>query len=135
MSYGNESNTIRTEQNKRNILAAIARGASFAIAFGAAGISSAAFYEWKRDDGEFRDDIKKARNACALERLDKITLSDQWQAHAWWLERQFPEDFTLVQKIEQVLAKHGLISAGIAAQLEDGGEEPSSDALKDTAGA
>lgn len=116
---------VRTEQNQRNILAAIARGASLTMAADAAGIGRTAFYHWRREDEQFEQGIKKARNACALERLDKITQADQWQAHAWWLERQFPEDFTLVQKIEQVLAKHGLIAPGIAAELEGGDEEPS----------
>jgi transposase len=123
--------SIRTEQNKRNILTAITRGASQGLAVEAAGISPRAFYSWKADDAEFAEDIKKARASCALERLDKITSAEQWQAHAWWLERQFPEDFSLVQKIEQVLAKHGLIASGIAAQLEDGSEELPAEPVED----
>lgn len=112
--------TVRTEENRTLIVSAIKRGASFTIAADAAGIGRTSFYKWRTEDEQFELAIKKARNECALERLDKITGSDQWQASAWWLERQFPEDFSLVQKIEQVLAKHGLISPGIAAQLEDG---------------
>lgn len=115
--------TIRTEQNKRNVLAAIARGASLGMAAECAGVSARAFYSWRQEDAEFSDDIKKARTACALERLDRICNADQWQAHAWWLERQFPEDFSLVQKIEQVLKAHGLIAPGIASQLDAGPKE------------
>lgn len=115
--------SVRTPETMAVILEAIRRGGSFGMAAECAGISARAFYSWKAEDAEFASTIKKVRTECALIKLDKIASSEQWQAHAWWLERQFPEDFSLVQKIEQVLAKHGLIAKGIAAQLEDGGEE------------
>ncbi len=112
--------TIRTDENREAILDAVRRGASLNLAAGCAGVSWGAFYNWRKADDSFDASIKKARCECALKKLDKIDKSDQWTAHAWWLERQFPEDFTLVQKIEQVLKQYGLIAPGIAGQLECG---------------
>lgn len=112
--------SVRTPENKTVILDAIERGAGLGMAAECAGISWGSFFNWRKDDDDFDVAIKKARVQCALLKLDKIDKSEQWQAHAWWLERQFPEDFTLVQKIEQVLKQYGLIAPGIAAQLEGG---------------
>jgi len=103
--------SIRTPENKALILEAIGKGTSLTIAADCAGISRTSFYQWRQEDEQFEQSLKKARAECASRRLEKITNSDQWQAQAWWLERQYPEDFTLVQRIEQVLKAHGVISS------------------------
>lgn len=111
--------TVKTPENRATILAAVSKGASLAIAAGCAGMDASTLYEWKRECPEFRASIARARAERAQRCLDTITESTDWRACAWFLERQYPEDFALVHRIEQVLKQHGLIAAGPDKRVED----------------
>ena len=111
--------TVKTPENQEIILEAIRRGASLTIAADCAGIDPSTLYVWKRESPEFRASLSRARSVHAQKCLDRICGSEDWRAAAWYLERQYPEDFALVHRIEQVLKQYGLIKPGILHQLED----------------
>ena len=75
------------------------------------GISEATFYEWLKKP-EFSESIKKAelknkqRNIVIIQNAAKKT----WQASAWWLERRFPEEFALKQRLEHTGKNGGPIA-------------------------
>lgn len=114
--------TVRTDETRALVLEAYSHGASDTVAAEFARIDRTTLWKWRKDDQQFQQDIKKAKADCAVECLKSIHGEKAWQARAWWLERQYPEDFSLVQRIEQVLKQHGLIAPGIAGQLDGGSE-------------
>lgn len=72
----------------------------------AAGISFETFTQWMKKS-EFSDAIKKAEvemqlkgKQIAIQSIFKAMQAGQWTAGAWWLERNYPEDFVIKQKIE-----------------------------------
>lgn len=93
------------------IIKAIRLGSSYRAAANYAGVSEDALYEWLakgRETGRqpyarFADDFEKARAEAVLRRIKRIEEAAQsgaWQADAWWLERRYPEDWSLKHQIE-----------------------------------
>lgn len=58
-------------------------------------ISHETFYVWMREKAEFSDAIKKARAIGKKTLLNRVYRAGakQWQAAAWALERQYPNEF------------------------------------------
>lgn len=70
------------------------------------GIVYDTFLDWLKKHSEFAEAIKKAEAECresgrnvAIQSIFKA-MPNQWQAGAWWLERNYPEEFVIKQKIE-----------------------------------
>ena len=99
---------------KEKILAALAKGATYNIACGYAGIAYQTFREWiKRGEPlgnmfeeqidehpdkvyyEFYCDVKRVESYAAIKWLEKIDEAStfHWQAAAWKLERRHPNEY------------------------------------------
>jgi len=59
-------------------------------------ISKDTFYRWYREKSDFSDAIKKAKLKCKAEYIDIIKKASKkkWQAAAWWLERNYPSEYS-----------------------------------------
>ena len=85
------------------IVAAVREGAPMYLAAEAAGVSRRAIIQWERKGeaepdgiyGVFVRDIKKARAEAVAQHIATVLKASEksWQAAAWWLERQHPEEF------------------------------------------
>jgi hypothetical protein len=67
-----------------------------------AGIDEDSFCLWKKKHSEFSEALKKAElknKQRALILIQKAGESS-WQAMAWYLERKYKDEFSLMQKIE-----------------------------------
>lgn len=95
--------TIRTEENRANILAAIEQyGMCDTSAADYAGISYSAFKEWKREDAAFLADLSRARakfKAFHMENIVKHARQDARHSE-WLLARLFPTEFSERQVID-----------------------------------
>ncbi len=103
MKYSSE----KTEEICKHLETGLRREDAWAFA----GISEATFYEWLKKP-EFSESIKKAelknkqRNIVIIQNAAKKT----WQASAWWLERKYPEEFALKQRLEHTGKNGGPIA-------------------------
>jgi transposase len=99
---------------KEKLLAAIAKGASYKISCGYAGISYQTLRRWMKYGEAISDlfeeqieehkdklyfelycDVKRVESYAALKWLEKIDKASEfhWQAAAWKLERRHPDDY------------------------------------------
>lgn len=79
----------------------IVAGNDTGVSAEAAGITKRTFYRWLERgeaaaDGDeafvaFVEQITEARAVAEAARVEAIAASKSWQAHAWILERQYPE--------------------------------------------
>lgn len=69
-----------------------------------AGINQDTFYDWMKDKRkpEFSEAIKRAEMVCKQRNIERIQDASKknWQAAAWWLERKYPQEFAIRQKLE-----------------------------------
>lgn len=100
---------MRTDENRQAFLDAIEQGLALVHACGVAGFSEDTLANWRRDDSDLSDDIKKAEAEFVKRAFGKITIADAWQAQAWQLERRFPTEYGLPQAIERALLKLGFV--------------------------
>lgn len=98
------------------IIKYIEEGSSDKDAAALAGISRETFYQWQRPflDGldasdkipnpdykaDFSDRLKKAELKRKKALINRVITNDSWQSAAWYLERQFNEEFGEKKKIE-----------------------------------
>jgi len=104
--------TKLTKEIQDKIVTYISRGAYIETAAAAAGISKDTLYRWlkrgaKEKSGiyrEFSDAIEKADAVAELYILQQLQqLGDKaWQAHAWRLERRWPERWGQRYKVEDL---------------------------------
>ena len=70
-----------------------------------ADISYETFMRWMRSEGEFCERIKKAEDTGNDKLKDlqkrKILEDKSWQSGAWWLERNYPEEFRAQRETSQ----------------------------------
>jgi transposase len=99
---------------KEKILHALAKGATYKLACGYAGITVATFYEWMKkgkplvemreeDVADHPDkvyyelycDVRRYESYAAIKWLEKIDAAAtvHWQAAAWKLERRYPQEY------------------------------------------
>ena len=107
---------------KEKFLSALAKGASYQIACGYAGISYQTLRRWIKyaeaiielheeqievhEDKVYFDfycDLRRVESYAALKWLEKIdnAANSNWQAAAWKLERRFPDDYSLKDSRQQ----------------------------------
>lgn len=67
-----------------------------------AGLSEDTFYDWMKKKPEFSEALKKAKNEGEAANLAIIhrAKAKTWQAAAWLLERQNPEEYGVRQRME-----------------------------------
>lgn len=95
---------IRKEQWD-GVLADVGLGLSVTDAAANNKMSKESVFKRKYKDKEFRDQFNKAlitpkRQSIGIVRKASVTI---WQAAAWWLERKFPDEFGLRQKLEYAI--------------------------------
>lgn len=74
----------------------IEEGVPLKWAYRAAGIGHTTFYEWQEKHPEFAEAVEEARAraiANRVGRINKAAKEGTWQADAWYLERQDPDEF------------------------------------------
>lgn len=81
----------------------IEQGSNYEDAAALAGIGESTFYDWKKEKPEFVEALKKAELKCKQRNIQVIQKAGKknWTAAAWWLERKYPEQFAVRQKIDQ----------------------------------
>jgi hypothetical protein len=110
-----------TKKITQAVVRAIRRGHYQEVAFELAGIPRSTAYDWlARGEAaiaagderpseqvfiQFSDSVKKATAQSEDERLKRITEEAQWQSHAWYLERKFPERWALSRRIDEAAEK------------------------------
>lgn len=58
------------------------------------GISEETYYKWKREKPEFSESIERELLEFKQVCLKSIMDSKDWKAHAWWLERRYPAEYS-----------------------------------------
>ncbi|MEI8060779.1 MAG: transposase [Candidatus Berkelbacteria bacterium] len=86
MKY-NETITKQILEYLKNGLTA--KDACFAV-----GISEETFYTWKKEKPEFSELIERELATFKLTCIRAINDAKDWKAHAWWLERRYPKEFS-----------------------------------------
>jgi len=78
------------------------KGCNYKDACAMEGISYETFRTWQTEKSVFSVAIKKAEAECKVARIQTILkASDKsWQAAAWWLERQYGDEYGRVPKKE-----------------------------------
>lgn len=85
-----------TPQRVQQLLKAISDGLPYKAACNLTGICFDTFNEWKKENSEFLDQVKKAEAEAIVRRLKTIEQAAEmgsWQASAWLLERRHPDMF------------------------------------------
>lgn len=95
-----------TPEVVQRITQAIELGATYELACGYAGISTATFYDWQNKKPDFLEAIKAAEGRASVKWLAKIEQAASegtWQAAAWKLERRYPTQYG--RSVQDVNAK------------------------------
>jgi len=90
------------------VAALVGEGVPAKHAAAACGIGESTFYEWRGKYPEFSELLEQKRGEAIRDRVRLIKRAGEqgsWQAAAWYLERQAPEEFAL--KVKAVPAKPG----------------------------
>lgn len=106
-SKNRNKNTKYTKQRVDIILNSLANMSSRASAAEAAGISYVTYMKWYNNMPDFKEKVDRVLEEvvergkfiairCVFRAMD----NNQWQAGAWWLERNFPENFSLRNKFQ-----------------------------------
>jgi len=93
----------RTPEVEKRILDAIRLGSTYKLAAQYGGVDHATLYRWLDKDATFAMRVKEAEGAAVtgwLAKIEKSASDGNWQAAAWKLERRYPEDYSLRQRLE-----------------------------------
>lgn len=86
----------------KKIIDALADGQGRVRACKIAGISYQTFVNWKSEKIEFIESVKKAEETGNDKIKDicqrRIIEDKSWQSAAWWLERNYPDQYSLKQR-------------------------------------
>lgn len=86
------------------IIEAMQLGMSRTQAAMAAGVDDLTVARWEQQYEEFRTAVRSAREQGVLSRLRSIKAAgdepQRWQAHAWLLERTYPDRYALVNRVQ-----------------------------------
>ncbi|MCX6812608.1 MAG: helix-turn-helix domain-containing protein [Candidatus Berkelbacteria bacterium] len=72
-----------------------AKDACFAV-----GISEETFYTWKKEKPEFSESIERELMDFKITCLRTLRDANDWKASAWWLERKYPDEFSLKRVLD-----------------------------------
>jgi hypothetical protein len=102
----------RTPEVEKRIFDAIRLGATYKLAAQYGGIDVATLYRWLDKDATFAMRLKEAEGGAVvgwLAKIEKAASDGNWQAAAWKMERRYPEDYSLRQRLEHTGADGGPI--------------------------
>jgi hypothetical protein len=85
----------KTPELVEQIIELVGSGTPITHAAQACGIDRGTVYDWLENDPTFTTEIKKRRSLAVHERVEAIRAAQNknWTAAAWYLERQYPEEF------------------------------------------
>ena len=93
--------TLLNPELQREICYLLSQGVPIRATCDTVGITQATYHTWiaKGEEGgepyrEFVEDTTRARGQARVSLLEKITLSNDWRAHAWLLSHCWPEEFS-----------------------------------------
>jgi hypothetical protein len=93
--------TLLNAELQREICYLLSQGVPVGATCDAVGITQATYHAWiaKGEEGhepyrEFVESTTRARGQARVSLLEKITLSNDWRAHAWLLSHCWPEEFS-----------------------------------------
>lgn len=114
-----------TPEAHKAIVDAVSAGMPYRFAAAAAGVTERALHLWlaagRKGSGEANVQLlhalKEAQAKAVASRLRELTAAGekQWQAHAWWLERMYPDEFGANRQEVRELQKQ---VAGLLARLD-----------------
>jgi hypothetical protein len=92
-----------TARTIKIIMETIRSGATQRDASALAGISEDTLSRWKREDGDFAEQMRQKEIEFKMENVKIIRKAAEksWQAAAWFLERKYPNEYTNRVRIEQ----------------------------------
>ena len=89
---------------REELLANLREPMSIKAACALSGVGKSTYYEWLEDDPEFAEEAEAAirfGEAVLVSRIKSVGEEKaDWRAHAWILERRFPEQWSARQEIE-----------------------------------
>lgn len=119
--------TIRTEENRANILVAIEQyGMCDTSAADYTGISYSAFKSWKQEDAAFLADLSRARakfKAYHMENIVKHARQDARHSE-WLLARLFPMEFSERQVVDSSVTVKSPLDRFFARDDEKAEDDP-----------
>jgi hypothetical protein len=93
--------TLLNAELQREICYLLSQGVPTGATCDTVGITQATYHAWiaKGEEGrapyrEFVEDTRRARGQARVSLLKKISLSNDWRAHAWLLSHCWPEEFS-----------------------------------------
>jgi len=97
------------------ILESLANGDGRVRACGQANIHYSTFLDWYEHDTEFSESVKKAEDT-GNDRIKDLAkrgiiekFNNNWQSAAWWLERNYPDEFRQRQDVHQSFEQRPVI--------------------------
>ena len=98
-------NTKYTAILAHQICEHVSKGIPMRQAAQALGISESTFHRWRRDKEEFAEMIDQAIGVSEARLITDITISEDWRAKAWILERRFPDRWSKREQIDMNVSK------------------------------
>src|SRR5947209_19458553 len=98
----------QTPERVERLLTALREGNTRINACRLAGISDQTLADWQRKSLDFLAQVKSAEadaEAAHVANIRRASLSGEWTASAWWLERRRPQDWGKVERVEVTLRK------------------------------
>lgn len=91
------SNRMKKKSQWESFLKCVASGMSISDAAVSTRISRIAVYNKRDRDPEFAKDLDQALIATKIRAVGLIqkAMVNQWQAGAWWLERRWPDEYSV----------------------------------------
>jgi hypothetical protein len=120
--------TLLNAELQREICYLLSQGVPVGATCDAVGITQATYHAWiaKGEEGrapyrEFVEGTTRARGQARVSLLEKITLSNDWRAHAWLLSHCWPEEFSesrILQPGQKIAAARRAAEQERQAELE-----------------
>jgi hypothetical protein len=99
--------TLLNPELQREICYLLSQGVPVGATCDTVGITQATYHAWiaKGEKGrapyrEFVEDTTRARGQARVSLLKKISLSNDWRAHAWLLSHCWPEEFSQIRILQ-----------------------------------
>ena len=94
----------KTVAEVERLLDNLRQGMSQAAAISQSGIGKTTFYNWLKDDEQFKADVESAEDFAEAVQIAQIKALGEakmdWRAYAWLLERRFPDRWSAKRETE-----------------------------------
>src|SRR5947208_2534381 len=77
----------------RKICGLLSEGVSITATCDALGLPESRFYDWQKQNEDFREELTRARANGKIALVRQILADKDWRAKAWYLERCWPSEF------------------------------------------